>query len=129
MTAEKADFTLAFRRLADLACPKNVGAVESLFEFSDAFSKWLEHWREVIERDPRNAADRQADMYQANPVFIPRNHLVAEAIDSAVDKENFEPFHALVDLLQEPRPYEPGLARYATPPRPEQVVSQTFCGT
>jgi uncharacterized protein YdiU (UPF0061 family) len=68
-------------------------------------------------------------MYAANPVFIPRNHLVEEALKAAVEQQDFAPFHQLVDILERPFAYRPELARYATPPRPEQVVRQTFCGT
>ena len=61
---------------------------------------------------------------------IPRNHLVEEAISAAVNKSDFAPYESLLAVLA--RPYEdlpPTLARYADPPRPAQVVRQTFCGT
>ena len=68
-------------------------------------------------------------MYTANPVFIPRNHLVEEALQAAAGEGDFGPFNTLVDVLARPFTYDPELARFATPPRPEQVVTQTFCGT
>jgi uncharacterized protein YdiU (UPF0061 family) len=68
-------------------------------------------------------------MYQANPAFIARNHLVEAAIDAAVNDDDFEPFNRLVDLLGKTCEYEPGLADYARPPQPDEVVSKTFCGT
>ena len=68
-------------------------------------------------------------MYAVNPVYIPRNHLVEEAIDAAVNQQDFEPFHTLVDVLAQPFEFNDTRARFATPPRPEQVVRQTFCGT
>ncbi len=74
-------------------------------------------------------SDRQASMYVANPVFIPRNHLVEEAIEAATRNGDFAPFHQLVDVLAQPHQYRDDLARYATPPEPQQVVRQTFCGT
>jgi uncharacterized protein YdiU (UPF0061 family) len=129
MSQEKADFTLVFRRLADLANGENGPGVKNLFDFPPAFSDWLARWRRFLERDDRQPQDRQAEMYRANPVFIPRNHLVAEAIDRAVIAGDFEPFNTLVDLLENQRDYDPALASYALPPRPDQVVSRTFCGT
>ena len=129
MTNEKVDFTLAFRRLADLAQADNSPGVGELFDFPPAFADWLVRWRQLTDTDVASPTERQAEMYRVNPVFIPRNHLVAEAIDSAVDEEDFAPFNTLVDLLEQPRDYDPALAKYATPPRPEQVVSKTFCGT
>ena len=131
MAREQADFTLCFRRLADLAHPEGVqeGGVGGLFEIPDALLPWLARWRARLEEDPLAADERQAMMYRANPVYIPRNHLVEEAIRAAQEEGDFEPFHTLVEVLAEPRRYRPDLARYATPPRPEEVVRQTFCGT
>ena len=68
-------------------------------------------------------------MYAANPVFIPRNHLVEEALRAATDEADYTPFHTLVDVLSQPFSFNPELLRFATPPRPEQEVRQTFCGT
>jgi uncharacterized protein YdiU (UPF0061 family) len=68
-------------------------------------------------------------MLEANPVFIPRNHLVAEAIEAAVSAADFAPFNRLVDVFTDAAGYRVELIHYATPPRPEQVVRQTFCGT
>lgn len=72
---------------------------------------------------------RQQGMYAVNPVCIPRNHLVEEAISAAENHQDFEPFNRLVDILTKPFEFSQINARYATPPRPEQVVRQTFCGT
>lgn len=72
---------------------------------------------------------RVASMRRANPAFIPRNHLVEEAISAAVLKGDFLPFETLVDVLAKPYADQPELARYAKPPKPHQVVHQTFCGT
>ena len=68
-------------------------------------------------------------MAKANPVFIPRNHLVEEAIEHASFKQDFGPFRALLARLDKPFDYEPGDRRLASPPQPEQQVTQTFCGT
>ncbi len=76
-----------------------------------------------------SGAERQALMYRANPAFIPRNHLVEAAIAAATDRGDLSVFHQLVDVLAQPHQYRVELALYATPPRPEQVVEQTFCGT
>jgi uncharacterized protein YdiU (UPF0061 family) len=134
MAETGADFTLTFRRLADLAdAPEERaptgGSVATLFEFPAAFTPWLSRWRARLATESLDTTARQAGMYAANPVFIPRNHLVEEALQAAVERQDFAPFHQLVDILERPFAYRPELARYATPPRPEQVVRQTFCGT
>ena len=104
-------------------------SVADLFEFPDALQPWLERWRARLAQDSLSAAERQALMYRANPVFIPRNHLVEAAIAAATNRDDLSVFHQLVDVLAQPHQYRPELALYATPPRPEQVVQQTFCGT
>jgi uncharacterized protein YdiU (UPF0061 family) len=129
MADENADFTLAFRRLADLAQPGAGSDVAGLFEFSEAFDAWLERWRQRLGREARTPGERQAAMYRANPVFIPRNHLVEAAISAAVKSDDFEPFKQLVGLMERPYQYESAWASMARPPRQEEVVSQTFCGT
>ena len=47
-----------------------------------------------------------------------------------MNKSDFVPFESLIAVLA--RPYDDlpsAFARYGDPPRPEQVVRQTFCGT
>jgi uncharacterized protein YdiU (UPF0061 family) len=130
MEQERIDFTLAFRRLADLADRDGCGAsVGDLFDFAPAFGPWLDRWRNRLAAESTSCAERQAAMYLANPVFIPRNHLVEEALQAAVEHGDLAPFNRLVEILARPFDYDPALARYAMPPRPEQVVHQTFCGT
>ena len=130
MADNEADFTLTFRRLADLA-DQDSGAqptVKDLFEIPDALLPWLTRWRERQQQESNQAGARQTLMYAANPVFIPRNHQVQEAIAAAND-DDLQPFHALHEALATPYRYDPELARYATPPHPGQEVRQTFCGT
>jgi uncharacterized protein YdiU (UPF0061 family) len=68
-------------------------------------------------------------MRKANPVFIPRNHLVETALSAAVERQDFQPFEELWDVVSHPYQERPGLERYATPAGPEESVQSTFCGT
>jgi uncharacterized protein YdiU (UPF0061 family) len=133
MTEEHCDFTLTFRRLAELANPEfqsgAVPGIASLFRFPGSMEPWLERWKILACVGKEAAQPHLADMLRANPVYIPRNHQVEEAIKSAVNDADFGPFHQLVDVLEHPYEYRPGLERYAAPPLPEQVVQATFCGT
>ena len=79
--------------------------------------------------EPADTNNRQSGMYAVNPVFIARNHLVEQALESASNEDDFGPFHTLMDILARPHEYDKSLAVYATPPRDDQVVRQTFCGT
>ena len=131
MQENRTDFTLTFRRLSDLVDPENAsgGGVAGIFEIPESFEAWVVRWRQLMLKEPMSSADRQASMYSVNPVYIPRNHLVEEAIDAAQRQQDFEPFNFLLDLLANPFEFDATNSRYALPPEPEQVVTQTFCGT
>ena len=75
------------------------------------------------------AAGCEALMQRSNPAFIPRNHLVEEAISAAVNVGDFQPFESLLTVLSMPYEDQPAFGRYVDPPRSDQVVHQTFCGT
>jgi uncharacterized protein YdiU (UPF0061 family) len=128
MATTESDFTLTFRRLAELANPNmdSSQSIGEIFEFPEAFALWLERWQQRLQVQ---AGNHQPAMLEANPVFIPRNHLVAEVIEAALSEADFAPFNRLVDVLTGSAAYQPELSHFATPPRPEQVVRQTFCGT
>ncbi len=131
MQEEKTDFTLTFRRLSDLADPDKTSAagVGSVFELPETFAPWLDRWRTRLGSESQDASGRQTSMYAVNPAYIARNHLVEEAIDAAVNQQDFKPFHTLVDVLAQPFEFNHAQTRYAIPPKPGQVVRQTFCGT
>ena len=79
-----------------------------LFEFPDALQPWLERWRARLAQDALSRVDRQALMYRANPVFIPRNHLVEAAIAAAPTRDDLSVFQQLVDVLGNPHEYRAG---------------------
>ncbi|MEP1471083.1 MAG: protein adenylyltransferase SelO [Halieaceae bacterium] len=130
MAENKADFTLTFRRLTDLANPESGRAtVAELYPLPEALLPWCERWQQRLAEGDEGAAERRAGMYQANPIYIPRNHLVEEAIRAAVDEGDLTPFNTLVDRLAQPFDYEPDDSRYALPPGAGEEVRETFCGT
>ncbi|MFT3989567.1 protein adenylyltransferase SelO [Aestuariivirga sp.] len=111
----EADFTLSFRHLAGLARGE-----ETEF-FSTAFAPWLARWR------PRLHAASALDMDGVNPLYIPRNHLVEEAL-AAATQGGMAPFNELLALLQSPFDEQPGKERYAEPAAKDPSY-RTFCGT
>jgi len=130
MAEQQLDFTLTFRHLSDLADPtSSATAITALFSPPDALAPWLERWQQRLSQETSSPSERQASMYQANPIFLPRNHLVQAAISAAQDEGDFSVFHRLVERLEDPHSYTSADADLATPPRPEQMVHQTFCGT
>jgi uncharacterized protein YdiU (UPF0061 family) len=131
MAEAGADYTLTFRSLAEQVNPQpNTRAgIGELLTLPESFAPWLARWRERLTLEASDPVAQQQLMYAANPAFIPRNHLVEEAINAATLANDFRPFHQLVDVLANPYVYDAALSRYATPPTPEQIVSRTFCGT
>jgi protein adenylyltransferase len=130
MAAARADFTLTFRRLTELADSEQAAEIDSIYELPETLSPWFARWRERIALESTVApAERRRRMVAMNPLFLPRNHLVEEVIAAAVARDDFQPFHDLVDLLARPTEWRPEKARYVRPPRPEEVVQRTFCGT
>ena len=133
MAAQGADFTLTFRYLCDAAVrsgqSEEDAAIRGLFRDPAALDEWAAIWRRRLADDAGDPAAMRAAMRAVNPAFIPRNHLVEEAIGAAVDGRDLTPFEELVSVLSAPYDDQPGRERYAAPPRPEQVVHKTFCGT
>jgi uncharacterized protein YdiU (UPF0061 family) len=131
MASNRADFTLTFRRLSDaVVSPEGDTVVRSLFTDPTAYDEWASIWRRRLADDGEGTAEgRAAAMRGANPAFIPRNHLVEEALSAAVNHGDLSPFDNLLTVLSRPYDDQPGHRVYAEPPRPEQVVRQTFCGT
>jgi uncharacterized protein YdiU (UPF0061 family) len=130
MARNDADFTLTFRRLCDAATSTDGdAALRSLFTDPRAFDDWAAIWRHRLAEEGAEGKARRGAMRAANPAFIPRNHLVEEVISAAVNKGDLSPFESLLTVLSMPYEDQPAFGRYADPPRPEQVVHQTFCGT
>jgi serine/tyrosine/threonine adenylyltransferase len=134
--AERVDFTLGWRRLADAAAGDEA-PLRALFADPAAPEAWLSRWRaRCVDEDEGSGDDaavgraRAAAMRSVNPLVIPRNHRVEEALEAASDDGDLEPFERLLDALR--RPYEEAadLLPYAEPAPANVTASyRTFCGT
>lgn len=126
MSEGRADFTLVFRQLSDALESGNDHDVIALFDQPGAIIAWLGEWRaRLSDRDLDQATGL---MRRSNPIFIPRNHRIEEAI-AAGNEGDFAPFHRLTELLKQPFTAQPEFAEYEAAPLPEEVVHATFCGT
>jgi uncharacterized protein YdiU (UPF0061 family) len=128
MQAQSVDFTSCFRALSS-SLRGDEQAPRTLFGETVAFDGWAERWRaQLPPQGPESHAIADA-MDRVNPVYIPRNHLVEEALAAATGGD-LEPFERLVEVLAEPYDERPGLERYAAPAPPGFGGSyRTFCGT
>jgi uncharacterized protein YdiU (UPF0061 family) len=130
MAANRADFTLFFRRLCDAATgTENDGPVRALFVSPTAYDTWAVGWRRRLQEESVSVDARSREMRKANPAFIPRNHLVEAALKAAVEQQDFQPFENLLDVVTRPYEDRPDLESYAMPARPHERVEHTFCGT
>lgn len=128
-----ADFTLAFRRLADVAEGKgNLSEIglHKLYSDDAALRAWLQRWQARIATESVTPAQRAQTMRAVNPVYIPRNHRVEEALAAAVDLGDFAPFEKLLQVLADPWTDKIEYAGYAQPATQEESAGyRTFCGT
>lgn len=131
MAANEADFTLTFHHLTRSLMDEEGATADlySLFNTTAKLEEWLTLWRIRLTQDDHDIAEQHAAMQHANPVYIPRNHQIEVVIRAAEDRDDLEPFHRLNEVLSDPMSYQIAREDYMLPPRPEQIVHQTFCGT
>ncbi|OWK29813.1 protein adenylyltransferase SelO [Sphingomonas mucosissima] len=132
MTENQVDFTLFFRQLGQAAAAEDGSGdepVRSLFVDPTAFDGWARDWRARLARDGQDATSRRQAMDRVNPAFIPRNHQVEAMIAAAVERDDFAPFHRMLDVLSRPYEDQPDAADLADPPQPHERIAATFCGT
>jgi len=126
----EADFTLAFRRLGGaIEDDEDEEGFAATFKNPAATAPWLARWRERLSRDPLPLPTRKEAMRRVNPAFIPRNHRIEQAIQAAIEDDDFSLFEALLTVLNKPYDEQPEFSAYREPPQPFERVLQTFCGT
>jgi len=130
MRKSEVDFTLGFRRLCDAAdSASHDSEVRSLFGAPSDYDRWAAAWRLRLAREPDIGLSRCQAMRAVNPAVIPRNHRIEEIIAAATDDGDFQPFHEMSRVLETPYVLAQDDSPYADPPRPDERVTATFCGT
>lgn len=143
MQQNKADYTNTFRLLTHLAAEEVLtfpelssnpcyiwapGMVPSGNTAQEQLRNWLQDWHERFQQQPREKV--RALMQQTNPVFIPRNQLVEQALEQAAFQSNQSYFNELLLLLRNPYTEQSGKDGYQMPPQPQtEQQYQTFCNT
>lgn len=118
------DFTGFFRALPD-ALRGRPDALAALFKSPDAaLNAWLDQYRKVLGP----VSDAIARIEAENPIYIPRNHLVEEALSAATEGD-MAPFMTLLVRVQAPFTPVEGAERYALPATVDAPAIVTFCGT
>ncbi|HWJ11927.1 MAG TPA: YdiU family protein [Nocardioides sp.] len=113
------DHTTFWRQLG-AAARGDAEPVRGLFLDLAGIDGWLAQWR---------AAGPDADMIDGvNPAYLPRNHLVEEALAAAEDGD-LAPLELLLEAVRDPFRVRPGLERYAEPAPEDFGRYRTYCGT
>ena len=127
MQAQRMDFTAFFRALSAAARGEEE-PLRALAAEPAALDSWLGRWHAELASagaEPKAAAEA---MDKVNPVYVPRNHLVEDAL-AAATAGDLAQVERLVDVLSGPFEERPGLELYAAPAPPDFGAYQTFCGT
>ncbi len=125
---QEVDYTSCLRALS-AAVRGDAAPARSLFRDPSGFDAWSVGWRTRLAAEGRDPQATAEAMDAVNPVYVPRNHRVEEAL-AAATAGDLDPVRRLVDVLREPFTERPGLEGYATP-APEAFAGgyRTFCGT
>jgi serine/tyrosine/threonine adenylyltransferase len=125
MSDTQADFTTTFAGLAAIAesgkPPDEAGA-------DGRFSAWCGRWLQRLAREPGDPKTAVALMRRSNPVVIPRNHRVEEALAAAAAGD-LTVFERLLTVLRDPFVETPTNTPYRGGPPPGCGPYRTFCGT
>jgi uncharacterized protein YdiU (UPF0061 family) len=119
LEAGRVDYTSFFRNLG-AAARGDTAPARAMFTDPTAFDAWAGRW--LALGPDADAMDR------TNPVYIPRNHLVEEAL-SAAQAGDLEPLGRLLAAVTDPFEVREGLERYAAPAPEDFGAYRTFCGT
>ncbi len=124
------DFTLGFRRLADALRGEPLALQLLWGEGVIELNAWITRWRERLQAQGQPEAEVAQRMDAVNPLYIPRNHLVENALDAATEDGDLRAFEKLLAIVTRPFDERPEDARAALPGTREQTQGyRTFCGT
>jgi uncharacterized protein YdiU (UPF0061 family) len=122
MQQQDADYTNTFRDLTKEALPKGEPYDD------EPFKEWYTRWQARLAKNIEPLKFSLSLMRANNPAVIPRNHKVEQVLEAATNGD-LQPLKDLLATLQEPYKTRSDLNPYQSPPKPEERVHQTFCGT
>ncbi len=122
MHKNKADYTNTFCFLMNQNIEK-----KSIYNDQN-FLEWKKRWKERLKINSNLAEESLKLMQLNNPLVIPRNHKVEEALESA-NKNDLNPLKSLLKILEKPYQYKKEINEYQSPAPPGNKIYKTFCGT
>ena len=124
MANAKADFTAFFSTLVEVVETGDDTKLLRFFINPVVAKDWLAQWRARLD----GHTESLTQMVKSNPILIPRNHRVEQAL-AAANLDNLSPLHRLTNVLSSPFDKHEGDEDLALPPTEIEEVTQTFCGT
>ena len=129
MHSNQSDFTLTFSSLSKVIKDEDSSIFLGQFKKKKEISEWLKEWKGNIKKQNLSNKELVKILQSSNPNFIPRNHLIENAITLATNENDFAEMKKLLSILTNPYSNQISYQDYMRPPKPEEKVSQTFCGT
>ncbi|WP_447754575.1 protein adenylyltransferase SelO [Sphingopyxis fribergensis] len=121
------DFTSFFRALAQLLRGDGT-MLEAILPKADSMAPWIADWWAQLKREAIAPLQRADAMDRVNPLYIPRNHKVEEALASA-EAGDMVPWYDLLEVVRNPYVTRAEWADYAQPGSADAMPYTTFCGT
>ena len=126
----KTDYTKAFRNLSvSLEDEKGKGKLFALFLNQNEIQSWHNEWKNRIEKENKTEEEIVKSLKMTNPSIIPRNHIVENIINQVVIDENIGQLNELISMLKEPYNDYEEKHIFLKPPKENEDIKNTFCGT
>ena len=120
MKNNNADYTNTFCHLMGVEIDNEVYK-------NDDFKNWTNEWEKRLKLN--NSSDKYLElMKKTNPIVIPRNQKVEDALADA-DKGNLETMNKLLKVLSNPYSDQENIIEFQKPTPTGNEKYQTFCGT
>ena len=120
MQSNQADYTNTFCYLM------NISSIQDQIYKDKDFIDWSKNWEKRILINGGSKENSLELMKKNNPIVIPRNHKVEEALEAANDN-NLKPMYNLLSILKKPYTKQINIEKFQTPSNNQNY--QTFCGT
>ena len=120
MHQNKVDYTNTFCHLMNFQTQNDI-----VYE-NNEFSDWKKRWQERLSQN--SSSEKYINLMRSvNPIVIPRNHIVEDALKKA-NQGNFEPINNFLKILSSPYTDQKHITEYRIPSQSDENY-QTFCGT
>lgn len=129
MQSYRADFTLSFRYLANLLEERDEQKFFGLFDSAAkaSLNEWFNKWRSRLVQEEVSEEIITGRIKRNNPLFIPRNHKIEQAIQSATKSQDFSDMSMMIESLY--YPFAESDSELLLAPESSNQDYVTFCGT